>query len=84
MHLFGPNRRGLLSLLCVYLVLLCQVLFLVLTGPTTGVEGAFEMACMDKCRKQLRCKKYLEAGTSTLDFVCEKQCKRKCYKKIKT
>lgn len=78
MHLFGP-KRGVLSLL---LILLGQIfLLLVLTGPGQ-VEGAFEMACMDKCRKQLRCKKYLETGTSTLDFVCEKQCKRKCYKKV--
>lgn len=41
------------------------------------VDSAFELACMDKCMKTRRCKKY---GTLTIDYDCDKQCKKKCYK----
>ena len=41
------------------------------------VDSAFELACMDKCLKTRRCKKY---GTFTVDYDCDKQCKKKCYK----
>ncbi|KAI2800601.1 hypothetical protein BLOT_011989 [Blomia tropicalis] len=41
------------------------------------VEAAFEMACMEKCFKTRRCKKY---GQITMDVDCDRQCKKKCYK----
>lgn len=41
------------------------------------VDGAFELACMEKCLKSRRCKKY---GQITFDYDCDKQCKKKCYK----
>ncbi|UXI17305.1 enabled protein [Sarcoptes scabiei] len=40
-------------------------------------EAAFELACMDKCTKSRRCKKY---GSINIDQDCDKKCKRKCYK----
>ncbi|KAH9418959.1 hypothetical protein DERP_011052, partial [Dermatophagoides pteronyssinus] len=43
----------------------------------SSVDSAFELACMDKCLKTRRCKKY---GTFTVDYDCDKQCKKKCYK----
>lgn len=43
------------------------------------VEAAFEMACMEKCFKTRRCKKY---GQITMDVDCDRQCKKKCYKVI--
>ena len=42
-------------------------------------DAAFELACMEKCLKTRRCKKY---GQITFDFDCDKQCKKKCYKVI--
>ena len=50
---------------------------LVTTQVFLPVEGAFEFACMEKCLKTRRCKKY---GQITFDFDCDKQCKKKCYK----
>lgn len=45
------------------------------------VDAAFELACMEKCLKTRRCKKY---GQISLDYDCDKQCKKKCYKVLRS
>lgn len=56
------------------LVSLITIILLQLLLPA---EAAFEMACMEKCLKTRRCKKY---GQVVFDSDCDKQCKKKCYK----
>ncbi|CAG2109337.1 unnamed protein product [Medioppia subpectinata] len=58
------------------LVVLC-LSSLVILSSVDVCESAFEMACMDKCLKVRRCKKY---GLVSLDTDCDRQCKKKCYK----
>ncbi|CAG2176808.1 unnamed protein product [Oppiella nova] len=58
------------------IVMLCLCSLILINSVDQG-ECVFEMACMDKCLKVRRCKKY---GLVSLDTDCDRQCKKKCYK----
>ena len=59
------------------LVTISLVILVVANTILDPVDAAFEGACVEKCLKTRRCKKF---GAITFDFDCDKQCKKKCYK----